>query len=177
MAVAQQPMSDNALMIEVKNGDLDKLGVVTSRRDISEDLVQAVFERIIRYRSSYSGHGAFSTWIFQIARHLHADHWQKTDKRAEDGEFEHWESLQSDNVENPGENGEESDRMLLQRALKKLGDGKKQALILSRFEGFTYREISEIMGCTESAVKVRVFRAINELKEIITHLRKQKKYD
>lgn len=71
--------SDNALMTKVKEGDLDKLGLLferynrrlyrffyrlTRRRDISEDLVQGVFERILKYRHSYTINGSFSTWIF-----------------------------------------------------------------------------------------------------------------
>lgn len=183
-------ISDKALMMKVKDGDLDKLGLLferynyrlfgffyrlTLRRDISEDLVQGVFERVLRYRKSYSSNGDFSTWIFRIARNHHADYYRKSEKMVEE-EHAADVNLIPDSDTGPEINpGEDFHQELLRLALKKLDPEKKQALILSRFHGFKYREIAEIMECTESAVKVRIFRAIQELKEIITKLRKQEK--
>lgn len=180
--------SDNALMMKVRDGDLDKLGLLferynrrlfgffyklTHRRDISEDLVQGVFERILKYRESYNGNGAFSTWIFQIARNLHIDYYRKNSRTDTQDDFSDWDSLASDNSEIKLKSKDERNRLLLKRALDQLDEEKKQTLILSRYQGFKYKEIAEIMGCTESAVKVRVFRGINELKEIVSGLKKQ----
>lgn len=178
-------------MLKVKDGDLDKLGLLferynrrlfgfffrlTNRRDISEDLVQGVFERILKYRTSYSANGAFSTWIFQIARNLHADYYRQTEKMEEEQQVD-WENIPTESDSNSFElrtNGEEK---LLKRALEKLDPEKRQTLVLSRFEGFKYREIAEIMDCTESAVKVRIFRTLNELKEIISDLKNKQSYE
>jgi RNA polymerase sigma-70 factor (ECF subfamily) len=180
--------SDNALMMKVRDGDLDKLGLLferynrrlfgffyrlTHRRDISEDLVQGVFERILKYRETYNGDGAFSTWIFQIARNLHIDYYRKHSKTDTEDDFSDWDSLAADDSELKLKSEDERNRLLLKRALDQLDGEKKQTLILSRYEGFKYREIAEIMDCTESAVKVRVFRGINELKEIVSSLKKQ----
>ncbi|WP_234567840.1 RNA polymerase sigma factor [Rhodohalobacter sp. 614A] len=180
--------SDNALMMKVRDGDLDKLGLLferynrrlfgffyrlTHRRDISEDLVQGVFERILKYRESYKGDGAFSTWIFQIARNLHIDYYRKYSKTDTEDDFSDWDSLEADDSEIKLKSEDERNRLLLKRALDQLDEEKKQTLILSRFEGFKYKEIAEIMDCTESAVKVRVFRGINELKEIVSDLKKE----
>ncbi len=180
--------SDNALMLKVRDGDLDKLGLLferynrrlfgffyrlTARRDISEDLVQGVFERILKYRESYNGNGKFSTWIFQIARNLHIDYYRKHSKMDIRDEITDWDSLKGEDPDSFKNSEEERNRVLLQRAMDQLDPEKQQTLILSRFEGFKYREIAEIMDCTESAVKVRVFRGINELKEIVKDLKKQ----
>jgi len=223
------PTSDKALMLQVKNGDLDALGVLferyhhrlfgffyrlTSRRDISADLVQDVFERILRYRTSYTGNGDFSTWLFQIARNRHADHYRQMEKEAvaehRDGSYpggsypggsypgaSHPGALHSDalhsgaphpasalssishsDVPHPAAPDSAStdtdDRLLLEQALERLDPDKKQALILSRMEGFLYREIAEIMECTEGAVKVRVFRGLQELRQIMAGLERQR---
>lgn len=182
--------SDNILMMQVKNGDLEQLGLLferyhrrlfgffyrlTSRRDLSSDLVQDVFERILKYRNSYTGDGEFSSWIFRIARNLYSDYFHRTQLTGENENpdeprnfLEKGEFLQHD-VENADE------RMLLEQALERLDPEKKQALILSRIEGFRYREIAEIMECSESLVKVRVFRGLKELKEIVAKLGKEEK--
>lgn len=180
--------SDNALMMKVSNGDLDKLGLLferynrrlfgffyrlTHRRDISEDLVQGVFERILKYRQSYNGDGTFSTWIFQIARNQHIDYYRKNSKTDTQDDFNEWETVEYDDSDLKQKSEDEQNRLLLKQALDYLDAEKKQALILSRYEGFKYREIAEIMDCSESAVKVRVFRGINELKEIVADLKKK----
>jgi len=50
--------------------------------------------------------------------------------------------------------------------MKRLSYEKREPLILSRYEGMKYKEIAKIMNLSESAVKVRVFRAIEELRQI-----------
>lgn len=186
--------SDNALMLKVKSGDLDKLGRLferynrrlfgyfyrlTHRRDLSEDLVQGVFERIIKYRNTYENSGAFSTWIYQIARNLHIDHLRKRNNgQKRDDQFD-LENLNDTTYEIQTQLTDEDDRKLklLNRALGILDPKKKEALVLSRYEGFTYKEIAAITDCSVSAVKVRVFRALNELKEIISQLQKEETHD
>lgn len=184
--------SDNTLMVKVKNGDLEKLGLLferyhrrlfgffyrlTSRRDLSSDLVQDVFERILKYRNSYTGEGEFSSWIFCIARNLYSDQYHRM---KQNGEYENPEEsgFSRDKEEiHRDEYDESGDRMLLEQALDRLDSEKKQALILSRIEGFRYREIAEITGCSESLVKVRIFRGLKELKEIVAKLGKEEKRD
>lgn len=183
--------SDNALMLKVKEGDLEKLGLLferynrrlyrffyrlTYRQDISEDLVQSVFERILKYRDSYSNNGSFSTWIFQIARNIQIDHYRRNRKKKEIDEHIDWSQLEGEDLEAVAEQPEDKKLKLLQQALDQLDDTKKQTLILSRFEGFKYKEIAKIMNCSESAVKVRIFRALNELEVFIKNAKKNE-YD
>ena len=175
-------ISDHALMVKVKEGDLDKLGLLferyhrrlyhffyrlTRRGDVSEDLVQTVFERILKYRGSYSGGHAFSTWIFQIARNIHADHYHQVQRKGEREEYLSFDQLEGDDLMGPQEQPENEQLLLLQQAMDQLDPVKKQTLVLSRFQGFKYKEIAQIMDCSESAVKVRIFRAIRELETLV----------
>lgn len=179
--------SDSSLMLKVKAGDLDKLGLLferynrrlfkyfyrlTRRRDVSEDLVQGVFERIIKYRTTYTNDGAFSTWIFRIARNLHADYYRSNEQLPKD-ELADFELLKDESYETMLELDKQHELRLLNIALNRLDSDKKETLILSRYQGFRYTEIAEIMGCSVSAVKVRIFRAINELKEIVSDQKKK----
>lgn len=179
-------------MLKVKAGDLDKLGLLferynrrlfnyfyrlTYRRDISEDLVQGVFERIIKYRKTYENSGAFSTWIYQIARNLHVDHHRKNKNQKNRDDFFDFDSIKDNTYKNETALDDDSELKYLTIALEKLDPEKKETLVLSRYQGFKYKEIAAIMDCTESAVKVRVFRALKELKEIISELRKKENYD
>ena len=79
-------------MVKVRDGDLDRLGMLFERykrplygffyglsrdRDLSEDLVQNTFFRILKYRHLFRGEGDFKTWMFHIARNVNNDHYRK----------------------------------------------------------------------------------------------------
>jgi RNA polymerase sigma-70 factor (ECF subfamily) len=179
-------------MLKVKAGDLDKLGLLferynrrlfsyfyrlTADRDLSEDLVQNVFERILKYRNTYENSGAFSTWIYRIARNLHIDHYRKNNYEDMRDDLENLDTVKAESTKTEELFDEDNELLLLNLALERLDAEKKETLILSRYQGFKYKEIAAIMHCTESAVKVRIFRALNELKEIISELRKEENYD
>ncbi|MCH8568772.1 MAG: RNA polymerase sigma factor [Balneolales bacterium] len=177
--------SDKALMLRVKHGDLDMLGILfdrhhrrlysffyrlTQQADLSEDLVQGVFERMLKFRETYSGEGDFLSWMFRIARNLHVDVYRKQKRQ-----LVREQGVECDALESGSEPEEDIDHWLVRQAMQKLDPDKKKVLILSRFEGFRYREIAEIMDCTENTVKIRAFRALQDLRGIITTLRKQEK--
>jgi RNA polymerase sigma-70 factor (ECF subfamily) len=55
---------------------------------------------------------------------------------------------------------------LVHRALQRLPAERREVLVLSRFEFKTYEEIAKALDCTVGAVKVRVHRAMKQLREI-----------
>ena len=80
-------------MLKVKSGDVDRMGLLFERyhrplfgflyhmlggsRASSEDLVQNVFYRMLKYRHTYTGEGEFRTWMYHLARNVLADHIRK----------------------------------------------------------------------------------------------------
>jgi len=79
---------DEDLMLQVRDGEVAMLGVLFDRyqtplynfytkmtqdRALSEDLVQDVFLRILRYRHTYRPDTPFRAWIYQIARNARFD--------------------------------------------------------------------------------------------------------
>jgi RNA polymerase sigma-70 factor (ECF subfamily) len=62
---------------------------------------------------------------------------------------------------------------LLSVAMEKLSDEKREILLLSKYQEMKYKEIGEVLGCTEGAVKVKVFRALQALKAVYVQLEKQ----
>jgi RNA polymerase sigma-70 factor (ECF subfamily) len=55
-------------------------------------------------------------------------------------------------------------KQLLHKALLKLNKKEREVLVLSNFEGLKYKEIARILKCSEVAVKVRVYRAMQNLR-------------
>ncbi len=76
----------------VKSGEIDRLGLLFERykkplfgyfyrtfhdKETSEDLVQNVFIRILKYRSKFTGYGKFSSWMYRIAHNVSVDYYRK----------------------------------------------------------------------------------------------------
>jgi RNA polymerase sigma factor (sigma-70 family) len=174
---------DNQLMLQIRNGDVDKLSILferhhvalynfylrmTGKKEISEDMVQDVFFRMLKYRHTYRGDGKFSNWMFHIARNVQFDYFKK--KQRQDFRDSDELELISDNP-TPGEAAERNqDNELIHSALMKLTVEKREVLVLSRFQNKKYEEIAEMLDCKVGTIKARVFRAIKDLRDIYFQL-------
>ncbi len=171
-------MKDETVMKLVRSGDVQKLAILFERyhiklfnyflrlsgkRDISEDLTQDVFFRLLKYRQTFRGESKFLTWMYSIARNVYIDYYKskKPDLSLEEQFHEEF-----DDRPKPEETVEaDQERQLLHQALNTLPAEKKEVLILSRFQGLKYEEISNLMDCSLASVKTRVHRAIKDLRK------------
>lgn len=174
-------------MEKVRDGDLDKMGLLFSRykkplygffygmnrdQELSEDLVQNTFLRIIKYRHLFRGDGDFKTWMFHIARNVSHDHYRKNKIQLKES-IENWqERLGHEEIKSTEIQHHEEEQMLT-FAMDKLPAEKREVLLLSKYQDKKYKEIGEILGCSEGAVKVKVFRALQELKAVYQQLEKK----
>ena len=170
--------TDDELMQRVRDGDVAPLGVLferhqvrlynffvrlTGRTAVSEDLVQEVFLRVLKYRHTYRGQSQFRTWLYQIARNARADHYRKRWRESElDDETSRTVPSTAPSVSEVLAGSQEAE--LIRRALQKLPEDKREVLVLSRYQDMRYEDIGRVLGCTEGTVKVRVHRAMKELR-------------
>src|ERR1700684_3361751 len=126
--------TDNALMAAVGQGEVQKLAVLFERhhrglfryfvsmnrhRELSEDLVQDVFFRMLRYRASYDAQQSFTAWMYQIARNASVDQAQK--RRGEVIGIDEFTEHKADPSAGPEESAVRSqDLQLLRLALDRL---------------------------------------------------------
>ncbi|KUG09045.1 RNA polymerase sigma factor [Solirubrum puertoriconensis] len=173
--------SDDALMAQVQANDLDKLAVLFDRyhqpifnyllrrtnndRETAEDLTQTVFERLLKYRASYQPSQQFRAWIYQLARNVHIDHWQRQ---------HHLRTCDVVETEQRGQLGSsafaamraaERDEQLYE-ALALLPDAQRDILVLNRIQGFSYEEIGQQLACSAGAARVKAHRALQALRAI-----------
>ncbi|HEY7335485.1 MAG TPA: sigma-70 family RNA polymerase sigma factor [Bryobacteraceae bacterium] len=183
--------TDNALMARVGAGEISKLAVLFERhhralfryfvsmnrsREMAEDLVQDVFFRMLRYRSSYNPQKPFTAWMYQIARNASLDQAQKHGAEVVGiEEFIERRAEPASPAPGPEERASQGQSLgLLRRALERLPEDKREILVLSRFQGMKYDQIAEVLGCETATVKVRVYRAIRALEQIYFALEKEK---
>ena len=178
-----EPTSDNRLMEEVRDGKVERLAILFERhhvmlfnfflrlsgnRSTSEDLVQEVFFRILKYRDTYHGQSKFIVWMYQIARNVHVDHLRKQKQEVPlDEQFEEPAVTETPAIERLSA---EVDAAVLKKALDRLPLRKREVLLLSRFQEMKYREIAELMGCDIGSIKSTIHRAIKELGKIYFEL-------
>ena len=176
-------IDDEQLMQKVKEGDLDSLAPLfekyhvklynfflrlTFNKDISNDLTQNVFRRIISYRESYDNQWKFKSWMYQIARNVHLKYYQQNKLIKSD--FQVVEQIEHENKSAIEEMDFETKKKTLYEALNQLNPEQREIIELSRFQGLKYQEISAITGSSITAIKVKVHRAIHKLRELYFEL-------
>lgn len=183
MVITGRHVTDEALMTAVREGDLAKLGLlferyhvslfdflsrVTGDRQAAEDLVQDIFVRILKYRATFRDGGSFETWLFRIARNARADYFRTR------GQLD---PIAEEALERPEPGAgpmrqleADRERSRLKRALLLLREDKRELIVLARFHGMKHERIADLLGIEVGAVKVRIHRALKELREIFLEL-------
>jgi len=165
-------------MWEVRAGDVGKLEQLferhhrplfhfflhlTASRAASEDLVQEVFYRILKYRHTYQPETSFRAWMFQVGRNVHLDYAGR--HKGEVGLPEDVVQFRAPEPPPDRQAQKNQEAVLLRRALAALPREKREVLIMSRFMDLKYEEIATALQCEVGAVKVRVYRALRELSD------------
>ena len=142
---------------------------MTANVSTSEDLVQEVFLRILKYRETYQGSHKFLTWMYRIARNVHIDHLKKHNNEIalNDENYE----IKDSEVTTDDKYVHAEDIEIVTKALHRLPLKKREILMLSRFQNMKCKEIADLYGCTVSSVKVLLHRSIKELKNKFMELK------
>jgi len=175
-------LSDQELMRIVQAGDLSPASEIYDRysgriynfalrflknSEAAEDAMQEVFVKMIRHASQFQGDAKLSTWLFSITANWCRDFLRKADNKSKESD-DVLVTLPAPLDQSPDRNLEQRENEVrIQRALKALTPEQREAILLSRYQGLSYAEIAQISGCSEGAVKTRVFRAMETLKKAL----------
>lgn len=172
-------------MLQVKDGQVNKMGLLFERYHrplygffyhlngqpaLSEDLVQTVFYRMLKYRHTFNGEGEFRTWMYHLARNAAVDAAKKDKTAKYHDDITDWEDKLGGGTTPDAELHHTQDVALLHQALRHLSEEQREVLVLSRFQEMKYGQIAQVLDTTEGAVKVRVHRALNHLRTIYLKL-------
>jgi RNA polymerase sigma factor (sigma-70 family) len=182
-------LTDEELMLAVRNGDVAKLGTLFERyhaalfdflsrttgdRTAAEDLVQEVFVRILKYRRTYrTEDSCFETWAFRIARNARADYFRKRPDPGPPADTRAGDDVLDVPARDPSPARQLESRregQALRRAMMRLAGDKRELLVLARYHGMSYEQIGQLLGVETGTIKVRVHRALKELKDIFKQL-------
>lgn len=116
----------------------------------ARDIVQTAFEKLWRNRETVETDKSKS-YLFTVAYNQMIDHIRKQKRIQLKEEFS--ENSRVQNPANPNL------KKALMDALNRLNETQKSLVMLKDYEGYSYEEISGIMGLNESQVKVYLHRA------------------
>jgi RNA polymerase sigma factor (sigma-70 family) len=176
-------LSDQELMRIVQGGDFSPASEIYDRYsgriynfalrflkspEAAEDATQEVFVKMIKHAKQFQGDAKLSTWLFSITANWCRDYLRKADNKVKETE-DVLVTLPASAEDSPDRKLERRENAaLIQNALQELTSEQREAILLSRYQGLSYAEIAQIAGCSEGAVKTRVFRAMETLKKLLS---------
>ena len=187
--------TDEALMGRVARGRADAFEVLVDRhansvttfcytfcrdRDQADDLAQEVFLRVFRNAKSYKPVAKFTTWLYRVAANLCINEAKKAKLRKTvsldgpmDSDPDATRIVEKMATGDPGPLTEAERReagKLIEQAIQALPEDQRVTLILVERQSLPYKDIAEILDVTVSAVKMRVKRARENLREALKFL-------
>ena len=193
MAKHLRELSDEELIIEFQqNGTEEAFEIIVQRYknpltnyvfrflgdyEACSDVVQETMIKVFRYKDTYSSVAKFSTWIYTIAGNLARTEYRRQRRRnffsiSDYGE-EHGQFELPDEVYRPDvmtDSGIKDE--IIQKALLKVKEAYREAVVLRDVQGLSYEEISEILGVNEGTVKSRINRGRAQLQELLKDIYK-----
>ena len=187
--------SSEDLMVRIAEGDDDAFEILVNRhqtpvlnlvyrfvgdRTQAKDLAQEVFLKVWQSAKSYKPEAKFTTWVYRITANLCINE-LKSSRRKRWFSFhrsdEDSENSMEDSISDGSPNAED---LLLAKerssqisdVLQSLPKNQRMALILKRYDGLSYPEIAQILGCSVSAVESLLVRAKKALQEKLKHFEK-----
>ncbi|WP_157842757.1 MULTISPECIES: RNA polymerase sigma factor [Bacillus] len=139
---------------------------LTNHKEEALDLTQDTFLKAMKSIERYQGRSNLRTWIMSIARNTTIDSFRK--KKFQRLLPMKWGKEQTFVAESPENSvGNKAEWQVLQEALTTLKDDYRQVIILRALKEFSPKEVSEILGWSESKVRVTYHRAIEQMRKKI----------
>lgn len=136
----------------------------TLHKETAEDLTSQAFIKALKNIHQYKPEkGAFSAWLFGIARNLVTDHYRSL-RPAQDIE-DAWDVSSPEDVERDAHA-----RLQLaevQAYLAELKPEQREVVMMRVWSGLSYQEIADALGKSEAACKMLFSRTIKELRKVM----------
>lgn len=166
-------VEDRDLILKARRGDVEAYNLLVSRwerrvfnyllklvgnREDALDLAQDAFLKAYQNLAKLDDPARFVAWLFRIA---HNEAFSLLRKKRPEGEF-----VDAGDAPGPGSRLLPVELSLaVERALSRLSEDQREAVVLKVYQGFKFEEIAEVLGCPVSTVKSRLYAALDLLKE------------
>lgn len=139
------------------------------REEDARDVCQETFLRAFRALPGFRGQAKFSSWLYRIALNLCRD-WMRRERRAPIVQAPEGVDLMdlaaaaepSESIEDLVARKDMAE--LVERAMARLPDEQRTAIVLKEYHGLTFQEIADVVGCPLSTVKTRLYQGLTVLR-------------
>jgi len=138
----------------------------------AEDLMQDTFVAVLRGIREFRGQSAFSTWLHRVTRNTVLMGFRK--RRVQETSLDEMTDPENQRDHTPVEFGAAdarleatADRMLLQKAVRRLSRGFRATLLLHDLHGYEHSEVAEMLGCATGTSKSQLHKARLRVRKII----------
>lgn len=164
------------IVARYKDGIYNYIWRMISNREDVEDLAQEVFVRAFASIKSFRRESNFRTWLYKIATNLCIDKYRRAglerklfvplEYEQDDSEFQTVDL--PDSTQDPGRVYEREELQIeVHKALARLPEKARAAILLFDIEEMSYEEIAETVGCPVGTVKSRLFNARIQLRSLL----------
>jgi RNA polymerase sigma-70 factor (ECF subfamily) len=181
------PSTDEELVARSIRGDTDSFNELVLRWERSiyalayrtigrdedaRDICQETFLRAFRGLPAFRGQAKFSSWLYRITLNLCRD-WIRRERRTPlvqgADEMESIELMAGEPAESIEDLVDRRDlARAVERAMSRLSEAQRMAIVLKEYHGLTFQEIADIVGCPLSTVKTRLYQGLNVLRRELT---------
>jgi len=134
----------------------------------AEDAVQEAFLKVYRGAGSFRGTSAVSTWIYRILVNVCYDALRRRKRRAEDAlTIESPGSEQGPAGARTASSGDHPLRIAIEQGVARLKPRQRDVFLLSAVEGFSHREIADVLDIPEGTSRTLLFEAKRRLQELL----------
>ncbi len=172
---------DRELVLRVQKGEIAAFDILVRKyqakiiklisryvHDPSEalDVSQEAFLKAYRALQGFRGESAFYTWLYRIAINTAKNYLVAQGRRPPNADIDAQDAEQYDGQSSLKEY-QTPEKLLLKeeietmvfKAIEELPEDLRTAITLREFEGLSYEEIAQTMGCPIGTVRSRIFRA------------------
>ena len=140
---------------------------MVNNSELAEDCFQETFLRVHRKAHTYRSGAKFKSWLYTIATRIAIDRLRRSNRHPQTDSIEETEPVQTD-AHDPAEDAARNElRTVVQTAIETLPPKQRVALVLTYYQGHSYPEVAEIMGCSLGTVKTHMSRALKKLATLL----------
>lgn len=177
---------DSALVARAQRGDLDAFEELVRRyrnevfavsyhylrnREDAWDISQEVFLKAHRALKRFRGDSSFKTWVLRIAANRCKDYFKKRRLRTVTLDAEDSDHQVPSRTAGPVKNLEAQELgQAIQKAIEELPEKHRTAFVLREYEGLSYEEMAQTIGCSTGTVMSRLHHARKKLQKALTSM-------